>query len=152
MTIKLQIRAAQRTDVAALVALEDNSFDGDRLSRRSFRRLLASPSAALLVARAEAMLAGYVLVFFRRGSAIGRLYSIAVDSRCRGRGVAGQLLAAAEDAVRARNCRLFRLEVRTDNVAAIQLYERLGFVVWGQIPGYYDDGCSALGMQKVLVE
>jgi len=151
MTIKLNIRAAQRTDIAALVALEDNSFDGDRLSRRSFRRLLASPSAVLLVARTEATLAGYVLVLFRRGSAIGRLYSIAVDSCCRGQGVAGQLLAAAEDAVRARHCRLFRLEVRTDNAAAIQLYERLGFVVCGQISGYYDDGGDALCMQKALV-
>ena len=44
------IRPATLDDVDALVALECASFDADRISRRSFRNLLQSRSALVLVA------------------------------------------------------------------------------------------------------
>lgn len=150
-SMKLLIRVAEAADVAELVALENATFAGDRLSRRSFRRLLAVPSAMLWVARAEAVVAGYALVFFRRGSRVGRLYSIAVAKRCRGRGVAHQLMAVAEEAVRVRHCDRLRLEVRVDNAAAIQLYQQLGYVASGRLANYYEDGCDALRLQKRLL-
>lgn len=149
--MKLLMRAAETADVTELATLEQATFDSDRLSRRSFRRLVSVPSATLLVARADRVLAGYALVFFRAGSTVARLYSIAVDARYRGRGVAGQLMAAAEAAARARGCERFRLEVRVDNAAAIRLYERLGFAMSDRIGGYYEDGGDALRMQKAVV-
>lgn len=149
--MNLLIRAADHADIAELAALERASFRGDQLSPRSFRRLLRSPSAVLLVGRSGVDLAGYVLVFFRRGSSIARLYSVAVAASCRGRGVAGHLLAAVEEEVRARGCDRFRLEVNADNSAAIHLYEGLGFRTFGRVKGYYEDGGDALRMQKALV-
>ncbi len=150
-SMKLLIHAAEHADVADLVALERASFSGDRLSRRSFRRLVRTPSAVLLVCRSGIDLAGYGLVFFRRGSSIARLYSIAVAANCRGRGVAGQLLTCIEEEVRARGCDCFRLEVNANNDAAIRLYEHLGFRTFGYRQGYYADGSNALRMQKNLV-
>ena len=41
------IRPARASDVDGLVAMEEAVFASDRLSRRSFRHLLASPAAAV---------------------------------------------------------------------------------------------------------
>jgi ribosomal-protein-alanine N-acetyltransferase len=43
-----------------------------------------------------------------------------------------------------------RLEVRTENRVAIDLYTRLGFRIVGLRPGYYDNGGDAFVMAKSL--
>src|SRR5262245_13846758 len=47
----IRVRKAARGDLDALVELEERVFATDRLSRRSLRRFLASPSAELVVAQ-----------------------------------------------------------------------------------------------------
>src|SRR5512132_2007913 len=80
-----QVRPAQAADLDALLALESQAFRTDRISRRSFRRLLAAPSAAVMVAEHGGEIAGYALVLFRNGTPIARLYSIAVAPDAAGR-------------------------------------------------------------------
>jgi ribosomal protein S18 acetylase RimI-like enzyme len=148
---RLAVRRAKSTDLDALVALEQASFDSDRLSRRQYRRHLASTSAVVLVVGgAGAPLAGTAVVFFRRGSAVARLYSLATAAEARGKGVASALMAAVEAAARARGCRVLRLEVRADNLAAIHLYEHLGYRRIGHLAAYYDDGADGWRYERSL--
>lgn len=144
------IRTAKRSDLGALAALEERVFSSDRLSPRSFRRLVASPGAALRVAVDADGLAGYGLVFVRANSRIARLYSLAVDPARRGLGLAGRLLDDAGRQARRRGCRALRLEVRADNPVAIRLYERAGYRPIGRVPDYYADGATALRYEKDL--
>jgi ribosomal protein S18 acetylase RimI-like enzyme len=145
------VRPATPRDLDALVALEQRAFSGDRMSRAQYRRHLASPSAAVLVAGAPGNdLLGSALVFFRHGTTLARLYSIATAPAARGRGIGANLLAAAETAARARGCRALRLEVRVDNAAAIALYERAGYRRMGGYTGYYEDGTDAWRYEKSL--
>jgi ribosomal-protein-alanine acetyltransferase len=137
--------------VSRLTALEAGAFASDRLSPRSFRRLIGAATAACRVAAAGSDIAGYYLLLFRRGSDIARLYSIAVDRRCRGRGIATRLIAHAERTARRRGLRRLRLEVRESNRAAIRLYERLGYRQIGRRTGYYADGADARRYEKCLV-
>src|SRR4051812_39057885 len=115
------VRAANRSDLDALIALEHRVFATDRLTRRSLRRFLASPTAQVLVAQVlvaedhPGHLAGTAIVLFRPRSAVARLYSIAVAPHMGGRGVGPMLLAAAEAAAAARDCRTIRLEVHVTN-------------------------------------
>lgn len=146
------IRRADAADLDALVALETASFDADRLSRTSYRRLLRRGSAVILVYE-EAhedgrRLCGSAVVLFRRGLAAARLYSIAVAHECRGRGIGQALVEAALEATVARDCLILRLEVREDNEDAIRLYERLGFQRTGHIKAYYSDGVAALRYER----
>ena len=115
----LRLRKAERSDIGALLALEHKAFATDRLSRRSLERLIASPSAEVIVAEHRRDLAGMAIVLFRRGSTIARLYSIAVAPHAGGRGVAPMLLEEAEQAALAHGARLMRLEVHERNHAAI---------------------------------
>lgn len=143
------VRAARADDLAALLALEAQ-FPGDRLAARQFRRHLDNPRARLRVLDAKPGLGGYGLVFLRAGSDLARLYSIAVDPACRGRGFGARLLADAEAQARRAGARRMRLEVRTDNLAAIALYEGRGYRRIAAIASYYEDGGDAWRYEKAL--
>jgi [ribosomal protein S18]-alanine N-acetyltransferase len=145
------IRKAHRSDLVALVAIEDRCFASDRLSRRSLRYFLAVPNAALLVAEIRNAVAGYALVAFRKGSKIARLYSIAIDPDFRGRNLGLALLKGAEKAARAAAADVMRLEVRSRNRRAIALYERQGYRRCGRIEDYYEDGATAFCYEKFLL-
>jgi ribosomal-protein-alanine N-acetyltransferase len=143
-----EIRTARASDIGALVAIENAAFETDRLSRRSFQRLLGSRSAEVLVACADGKVAGYCLLLFRRGGSAARLYSIATDDS--GQGVGRALLAEAEQTAARRGCRSIRLEVRVDNRRAKSLYERNGYEKVGEVSDYYADGMTAFRYEKPL--
>ncbi len=147
---EIRVRRAEPGDIDALMKLEHRVFATDRLSRRSLRRLLNSPSAAVLVAVENAQLAGIAIVLFRSNSAVARLYSLAVAPHAGGRGVAPMLLDAAEEAALARGCRIMRLEVHDANHAATSRYRKSGYREFGRYRAYYEDGGDALRFEKRL--
>jgi ribosomal-protein-alanine N-acetyltransferase len=144
--MSLAIRLASASDLDALVAVEEAVFDTDRISRRSWRGLLSSKSAIVLVARRMAAVAGCCVVLLRKDSCKARLYSIAAAPGQSG--VGGRLLAEAEQAAYARGAKSMRLEVREDNLRAIRLYEKSGYRQFGRKPDYYADGAAALRFEK----
>ncbi|GGE53405.1 N-acetyltransferase GCN5 [Agaricicola taiwanensis] len=146
------IRPAELEDLDALCAIEERVFDTDRLSRRSFRHYITKARDALLVAVDEDNnLLGYALVLFRSGTALARLYSIAVQPDRLKSGIGSRLIKAAEDEAEARDCILLRLEVRADNQAAIELYKRRGYKQFGTYLDYYQDHMDALRFEKRLI-
>jgi ribosomal protein S18 acetylase RimI-like enzyme len=146
----VRLRPGKPADLAALLALESRVFLTDRISGRSYRRFLSSPDADLLVAEQGSDLAGYALVLYRRGSAVARLYSLAVAPELAGRGIGSALLAAAEAAAIRRQCSSLRLEVHPDNPAALSLYRRAGYRQFGRHEAYYEDGSDALRFEKPI--
>lgn len=146
------IRPARITDLDALSSIENAVFETDRLSRRSFRRLLKSGTVSLIVATRQDAPAGYALVLYRKGGRTARLYSLAVAPAYRSFGYGRLLLDAAEKAASARGYRALRLEVREDNARAIGLYEGAGYRRRDRVPDYYQDGAAALRFEKSLGE
>ncbi|SFX29117.1 GNAT family N-acetyltransferase/peptidase C39 family protein [Marinospirillum alkaliphilum] len=150
----LQLRTATLDDLPALLALEQRCFTGDRLSRRQFRWLMQRGHAAIRLLEAETdgepRLVAYVLLLFHRGTTLARIYSVAVDPDWRGQRLGEQLMQEAERLALDEGCSMLRLEVRTDNSAAIALYERLGYRQFGQYADYYEDHTDALRFQKRL--
>ncbi|HEX6613734.1 MAG TPA: GNAT family N-acetyltransferase [Rhodanobacteraceae bacterium] len=148
MTIR--IRRGRPPDLDALVALEEASFDHDRVSRAQLRRHIASDSAVVLVAEERGRVLGAALVFFRRGAEAARLYSIAIARPARGKGLGSALLDAAECEARKRGRGAIRLEVRTDNAPAIALYEKTGYRRGPCMAGFYENGLDAWRYEKSL--
>jgi len=148
-TAAVRVRRAELSDLDDLVALEESSFATDRLSREQYRRHLDSETAQVLVASANhRRFLGTAVVFFRKGTKVARLYSIATHAEARGKGVGSALLEASEQLARRHGCKVLRLEVRTDNDAAIRLYERLGYDRIGRYARYYGDGADAWRYEK----
>jgi len=145
------IRRAVLEDLEPLLELEKRCFEYDRLSRRSFRHFLASDTAECLVAEQDGRLLGYALVLFHGRTALARLYSMAVGSEHRGRGLGRALLQAAEAAALDGGTALMRLEVNPDNAAAVALYRSVGYVDIGIYHAYYEDDSDALRMEHALV-
>jgi ribosomal protein S18 acetylase RimI-like enzyme len=146
----ISVRKAAANDLAALVALEVATFEFDRISRDQWRRHIASDSAWVLVAGPRGRIDGAAVVFYRRNSRRARLYSLAVADAARGQGLATALLAAAEAEARRRGCNALYLEVRTENRAAIALYERQGYRRAARLPGFYEDGADAWRYTRAL--
>jgi ribosomal protein S18 acetylase RimI-like enzyme len=144
------IRNATVGDLDTLCAIETQAFATDRLSRRSFRRLLASPSAAVIVAEQGDRVAGYAVVLFRAAADVARLYSIAVARADLRTGAGRLLLAAAEQAAQARGCVRMRLEVHEANERAARLYEAAGYRAFGTLENYYADGAAAVRYERSL--
>jgi len=145
---KLSLRDVSGDDLENLLALEEQAFITDRLSRRSFRHWIGHDSRAFIVATVDGQLAGYVLAIYHAGTRLARLYSIATDSRFRGRGIARRLVEAGEEAAAASGRFFMRLEVGCENTPAIRLYESLGYQSFGINRDYYEDHTDALRMQK----
>ena len=147
--LNIDVRSAILSDIDALIALEQASFDCDMLSKRSFRRHIQSAHSDLLVAvEDDGTLLGYGLVLNRKGTRLARLYSLAVASTARGKGIA-QLLLAQLEACAAQNERHYmRLEVAKNNRSAITLYEKCGYRIFGEYQNYYEDQTDALRMHK----
>jgi ribosomal protein S18 acetylase RimI-like enzyme len=146
-----KLRRGRISDLDALIVLERDFFTADhQISRRGFRHFVASPKSTLIVADVDSEVAGCVLVLYRRGSRLARLYTIAVGRDFQRRGLARQLLSAAErDAIR-RRCKVMRLEVRADDAGAITLYETSGYRRFGRRRRYYDNRIDALRFDKPL--
>ncbi|WP_028033407.1 GNAT family N-acetyltransferase [Chelativorans sp. J32] len=144
------IRPARASDIDTLVSIENSVFESDRLNRRAFRNHIGSGTTSLLVAERDGVVLGYALVFYRRGVKIARLYSIAVASSEASAGIGRGLLAAAEATVRANGRSILRLEVREDNLRALELYKRAGYRPIGRRENYYEDGAPALRLEKDL--
>jgi ribosomal protein S18 acetylase RimI-like enzyme len=140
------VRVAAAGDIERLLQLEACCFAGDRLSRRSFRRLLATDTSATLLSEQ-----GYLMLLFRRGSMVARIYSVAVDPRARGRGLGRTLVEQAELVALGRQRNSMQLEVRVDNEPAIRLYESLEYRPVARVESYYQDGCAALRYRKSLL-
>lgn len=145
------LRRGRMTDLDPLIALERAYFTSDhQISRRGFRHFIDSPKSTLIVAELDRKLAGCVLVNYRGGSRLARLYTIAVGREFQRRGIARRLLSAAEqDAIR-RGCRVMRLEVRADDTGAVTLYESSGYRRFARRPRYYDGRIDALRFDKIL--
>lgn len=150
MSSALRLRTAAVADIDELLALEEICFTTDRLARRNFRWMIRQANAMLLVAESQDRLAGYILVLFRRHSRSARIYSVAVQPASRGKGIAEQLIDAAERAAAAVGCDAIHLEVRPENAAAIRLYEKHGYQRFGILPAFYEDGVDALRLRKPL--
>ena len=150
------LRAATLDDVDALERLEGTAFSQDRIGRRQFRWMIRRANAELHVAldgmsggaSGGEPVAGYVLVLFHKGTSLARLYSLAVDAGCRGRGLGRQLMERAEALAREHGCVYLRLEVAPANRAAIALYEDLGYRPFGLLNDYYQDHSDALRYEK----
>jgi ribosomal protein S18 acetylase RimI-like enzyme len=147
---EVQIRSGTADDLDALLELETKVFATDRMSRKSLRHFLGSPTAKILIAESEGRIAGSAVVLFRPKSAIARLYSIAVAPHSSGRGIGPLLLAAAEQAAMDGDRLYLRLEVHEKNHRAIARYRKAGYHEFGRHRHYYEDKGHALRFEKLL--
>jgi len=124
--------------------------DGEAYDLDTFHYLLSNPQ---VVAR-KIELTGGTMIGFAVGmiepGGVGHVISVGVAPEWRRRGVGKILMADIERGFTKRDATIARLEVRTDNQVAQQLYLKLGYTITQQLPNYYANGDDALVMVKTL--
>jgi len=148
---KLLIRPASTDDILPLLAIEQASFVSDRISRRQMRYLLTRAKAITLVADLDGKPVAYAMVFVPGLPRPARLYSVAVDPRFRGQKIAAKLLDELFLQLQQAGYQRIRLEVRESDASVQRLYQSLDFNELIRIPAYYEDGESAIRMEKSFV-
>lgn len=131
------IRKVQRDDLEQVTALEAACFSMP-WKYKDFEEALINPHRVYLVAESDhqEIIGGCMLTDI---AGEGDISNVAVDARFRGQKIATALLqkllayGSAEYGIRA-----FTLEVRSQNTAAIRLYENAGFHSEGIRPNYYE--------------
>ena len=144
-----RVRPAQHRDDAAILTLEE-LFPSDRMSLRSVRHFLKSPSARTWVAELEGAVVGNLILLTRRNSCVARIYSVVVAPQARGRSFGERMVRAAQTEALKLGLKQIKLEVRVDNAAARALYAKLGYVESEALPGYYEDGADGLRLCNTL--
>lgn len=139
-----QIRPMRWADIEAVVPLELKLFATDPpWTAEQFRSELAGvPDTRWYVVAEPAghagQLAGYAGLLFSGETA--DVQTLAVSPEHQRRGLGTSLLDAVIAEACARGARELLLEVRADNVAALALYARHGFVRIARRRGYYGAG------------
>lgn len=132
------IRPIGAFDLALLAELHTAIFTApwDRpWSAESLAQILAMPGAGGWLLESDARPVGFVLARFTLDE--GEILLTGILPAARGQGHGTRLMRAAIDAARAAGIAKLFLEHAEMNIAAAQLYERLGFVQIGHRPRYY---------------
>ncbi|CAK7032278.1 MAG: [Ribosomal protein S18]-alanine N-acetyltransferase [Desulfovibrio sp.] len=131
-------RRITEADLPRVIELEAVAFPTPWTAEQ-YTAVMKQGGCALFGAFFGEDLAGYVAVAVHKTIGEMEVYNIAVDERFRRRGIGKKLLELSLAAAGKNGTGTTFLEVRLSNVAAIALYESLGFIRAGVRKGYYHD-------------
>jgi ribosomal-protein-alanine N-acetyltransferase len=141
----VDVRPMRWPDIEPVHRLESELFTVDPWSIEQFWSELAQQSRAYAVAVDGDRIIGYAGAFLLAPDS--DVQTIAVSPRDQGRGVGAILLTWLIEQAVAQGCRQMLLEVRSDNVPAIAMYERFGFERISVRRDYYERGVDAVIMR-----
>ncbi len=124
--------------------------DGEAYSRDTFEYLLTAPEAvAYRAVTPDGTMAGFIIGLVEPDHT-GHVTTVGVAPEHRRRGIARRMMEKVEEGFRRRQVRLVRLEVRSVNTGAQQLYRNLGYMVTQTLPRYYSNGGDGYLMVKSI--
>lgn len=137
MAIKIEDATIRLLD--KLYEIEKQCFEREAFTKQQLAYLLADYNTVGLVARFNDETAGFVMarIGIERNMMFGHILTVNVAPAYRRRGIAQRLLVEIESMLREKGVKECRLEVREDNVAALNLYRKLGYKVVGKLEKYY---------------
>ena len=130
----IAIRPIEAEDLAEAAHLHAEALDTG-WTEHDLRRAIEDPAFLVWISNDDGRLTG--LIAARVVADDAELLSLVVDSRDRGRGIGRALCETMLASVSGRGVRRVFLEVAEDNVPAVALYGRLGFIPTGRRRGYY---------------
>jgi ribosomal protein S18 acetylase RimI-like enzyme len=138
MQYTTRIRIAIPDDFERIVELENLCFPKEHAyTRRQLHYLLIKANSTVLVETTGALIRGFLIILYRRGTTVAGIETINVDPTHRKKGIGLRLLSVAEEHLRKKGIHKIRLEVSTANNAAIKLYEHAGFQKIMLLKKYY---------------
>jgi [ribosomal protein S18]-alanine N-acetyltransferase len=151
LEVRYDVRPLTVTQLDECWRLDQRCFvDGEAYSRDTFEYLLtASESVSYRAVTPGGTMVGFIIGLVEPDHT-GHVTTVGVAPEHRRRRIAHRLMEKVEDGFRRRDVRIVRLEVRSINTGAQQLYSNLGYTVTQRLPRYYSNGGDGLLMIKSL--
>ncbi|MCW4005422.1 MAG: GNAT family N-acetyltransferase [Candidatus Bathyarchaeota archaeon] len=137
--MEIEIGDASVQFLDELFAVEKQCFEQEAFSKSQIACLLTDCDSIGLAAWFGDELAGFIIgrVALKRRMLVGHILTVDVAPVFRRRGVGKQLMQGLEEAFGRCRVREVHLEVREDNVAALGLYQGLGYRRVARLENYY---------------
>jgi ribosomal-protein-alanine acetyltransferase len=131
--------------------IEKQCFELEAFSKQQIAYLLTDYNAIGLAARVGGEIAGFVIgrIDIVRNTPFGHILTVDIASPYRRKGIAQKLLREIEAIFKEKGVKECHLEVREDNIAASNLYRKLGYKKAGTLEKYYGDA-PGLILKKTL--
>jgi len=131
--------------------IEKQCFEREAFSKQQIAYLLTDYNAIGLAARTNGEITGFIIarIDIGRNVTSGHILTIDVLPSYRRKGIAQKLLSEIETIFKERGIKECRLEVREGNVAASNLYQKLGYKKVGRLEKYYGNA-HGLHLKKTL--
>ena len=143
-------RQANAFDLPVFVSLDKQLFPYSPWSASQYKEEFSSPTRHFVVAVDELeSIIGYAGVF-APGAVEADILTVGVVPEHRGKGIAKELMALITDWATAQGSTAMMLEVKTDNLEAIGLYESLGYLKLNVRKDYFGAGLDAQIMRLEL--
>jgi ribosomal-protein-alanine N-acetyltransferase len=143
-------REANAFDLPVFVSLDRELFPYSPWSASQYKEEFSSPTRHFVVAvDADQSIIGYAGVF-APGAAEADILTVGVVPEHRGKGVAKALMALITNWAKEQGTTAMMLEVKTDNLEAIGLYESLGYSTLNIRKDYFGAGLDAQVMRLEL--
>jgi len=149
--LPITIKQATINDLEKLYQIERECFTVEAFSKEHIAYLLQNPNTVSLVAQINSEIVGFIIGLIRRQDKMitGRVYTIDIASKYRRKGVGLKLLDELERIFIRRGVKMCYLEARVDNVAALELYRKHGYVEVEKLKKYYG-GIHGVRLKKKL--
>jgi [ribosomal protein S18]-alanine N-acetyltransferase len=145
------IRRCSQDDLRSVIDINEKTLP-EHYSEYFFESLLREMPESFIVAEYESDVVGYIMCKlefgfsnFRKLGFVkkGHVVSISLLEQHRGKNIGKALMIEGINGVTSRKGDEIYLEVRTSNLPAISLYEKLGFQTKSVLRSYYRDGEDA---------
>ncbi|MDI6805699.1 MAG: ribosomal protein S18-alanine N-acetyltransferase, partial [Candidatus Bathyarchaeia archaeon] len=139
MSIVIEDASIKQLD--ELYKIETECFKKEAFSRQHIANLLTDYNGISLVAKMNDKIVGFIIgiIHMERNTLAGHILTIDVSPPYRRKGIAQRLLKKIEEIFKEKGVKSCRLEVREDNVAALRLYQKLGYKKIAKLEYYYGD-------------
>ena len=149
--MSITIQRATINDLETLHQIERECFTTEAFNKQHLAYLLENPNAVSLVAQINNAIAGFIIGLILRHDEriISHIYTLDVAVKYRRKGIGLKLLDEIERIFVKRGVKICYLEVRKDNVTALELYRRHGYVEIEELKDYYK-GVHGVRLKKKL--
>jgi ribosomal-protein-alanine acetyltransferase len=122
-----------------LYEIEMECFDREAFTKQQIAHLLTDYNSISLIATANSEIIGFIIstMYLERNSLTGHILTIDISPVHRRKGTAQKLLQEIEKIFKEKGVKVCRLEVREDNIAALRLYQKLGYKKVAKLENYY---------------
>lgn len=131
----LTYRAMQPGDISQVAVIEKEIFSVP-WSVQAFAESLSNDNTIFVVAEDEGQIIGYCGIYL--SIEFGNISNVAVKREFQKQHIATEMLTKLIECTKEKNVSDITLEVRETNVAAIRLYEKLGFKEAGIRKNFYE--------------